>query len=326
MAEQGAQAGEIAAGALKPEAGPAPVQPRKLFGGITGLGEGAAPVIQPYLPQDLVGGTIPYIPGTEDEAIWNAASQSCGTERVHYCYTINEGRCWYLAAPSSSLSSNPDSWCPLAAALPGNSEFWDRETIYLYEQEGAAGALRWDPDTGRMQVFLGAARTILPRIQSMDANFVTINPEVAKPVLWRNRALRQEMLSRLTVKMLLVSGIMVTVVSLFVLLGAFMMANLITPKLDKAKQVTTEATNQLMVESSNALQNNVSKHLSRIIDLYDTIGGFGGILTKYEVKADGSVEWQALIPAPSSPTSCRPRLWAPKTTRSGSRARISAGS
>jgi hypothetical protein len=271
------------------------------LGAFSDFMEGGGPVLQPYLPSELVGGAIPCIPGTEDEAVWNAASQACGTERVHYCYTISEGRCWYLATPSSCLAGNPDSWCPLAAALPGNSEFWDRETIYLYEQEGSAGALRWEAETGRMQVFLGAARTILPRIQSMEANFATINPEVAKPVPWRNRALRQEKLSRIIVKAMLFSGIGVTLVSLLLLLGSYMAANVLSPQLDRARQASAEASNQLMVEASNALQSSTNKHLSRIIELYDTIGGFGGVLVKYEVKADGGVEWQALIPGAVSP-------------------------
>ena len=42
-------------------------------------------LLKPFLPQELVGGTLPHIPGTEEEAVWNAASQACGTEKVHYC-------------------------------------------------------------------------------------------------------------------------------------------------------------------------------------------------------------------------------------------------
>lgn len=257
--------------------------------------------LKAFLPTEMVGGSIPYIPGKEDEAVWNAAAQSCGTERVHYCYTINEGRCWYLATPSSSLASDPDSWCPLAAALPGNSEFWDKQTVYLYEQEGAAGALRWEAETGRMQVFLGAARTLLPRIQSMEANFVTINPEVARPVAWKNRALHQEKLSRMTARLLLVSGLLVTLVSLFIWAGAYMLSAIISPRLDKAKAVTTEATNQLMIDAANALQSNTDKHMARVIELLNITSGFGGVLTRYEVKSGNTVEWEALVPSAVEP-------------------------
>lgn len=279
-----------------------PAKP-SVFGGIAGImSDGATPQLQPYLPSDLVGGSIPYVPGFEYEGVWNAAAQACGTERVHFCYTVGEGRCWYLATPSSSLASSPDSWCPLAAALPGNSEYWDRQTVYLYEQEGAAGALRWDSETGRMQVFLGAARTILPRIQSMEANFVTINPEVAKPVPWKNKALRQEMLSRMTAKVLLFTGLFVTFVSLLIGVGAYLTASVTSPQVDKAKSVTTEATNQLLLDASVALQSNTDQHLARIVELFNTIGSFGGVLVKYEVKQGGAVEWEALIPSAVQPS------------------------
>ena len=287
------------------ELGPAKRKPAvsgSAFGGVSTFGEPGAVSLQPYLPSDLVGGSIPYVPGTEDEGVWNAASQSCGTERVHYCYTINEGRCWYLATPSSSLASSPDSWCPLAAALPGNSEYWDRQTVYLYEQEGAAGALRWDSETGRMQIFLGASRTILPRIQSMEANFVTVNPEVARSVPWKNRALLQEKLSRMMARALLFSGLAVTLVSFLIWIGAYMTANIISPQLDKAKETTTEATNKLMLDASVALQSNTDIYLARIVELFNVVGSFGGVLTKYEVKAGGIVEWEALIPSAVAPS------------------------
>jgi hypothetical protein len=252
--------------------------------------------LQPFLPMELVGGSIPYVAGKEDEAVWNAAAQACGTERVHYCFTVDEGRCWYLAAPSSSLGSAPDSWCPLASALPGNSEHWDKQTVYLYEQEGTAGALRWDQETGRLQIFLGVSRTILPRIQSMEANFMTINPETAKPVPWKNRALHQEQLSRMLTRALFYSGILVTIAALLVWVGAYAVANSLTPKLDKARDVTTQATNALLMEAANALQSNTDHHLARVLELLNMTSSFGGVLTRYEVKSDNSVEWQALIP------------------------------
>lgn len=248
-----------------------------------------------FLPSELIGGSIPQIPGMEDEAVWNAASQACGTERVHYCYSIDSGRCWYLAVPSVALASNPDSWCPLAAALPGNSEFWDRETVYLYEQEGVASALRWDPETARMQVFIGAARTLLPRIQSMDANFVTINPDVAAIVPWRNRALRTEKLSRATARTLLLSGLAVCFGLILFLGFQYTWTIFIRRDLESVSKATEKASNDLMVNAYNALQSDTIKHMVRIQDLLDTLRTIEGTLVKYEVNK-GQTTWQALVP------------------------------
>ena len=76
---------------------------------LAGEAAAAAKNLKPYLPQELVGGMIPHIAGTEDEAVWNAASQSCGTEKIHYAYSIEDGRIWYLACPSAALASNASS-------------------------------------------------------------------------------------------------------------------------------------------------------------------------------------------------------------------------
>lgn len=251
--------------------------------------------LTPFLPQELVGGAIPHVPGSEDEAVWNAAAQACGTERVHYCYSIEDKRVWFLACPSASLASNPDSWCPLAAALPGRSEYWDRETVYLYEQEGMASALRWDPETGRMQVFLGAARTLLPRIQSMDANFVTVNPEVAEVVPWRNRALRTEKLSRAAANSLLYFALALNALILVFLLAQYAMTGMVKRDLASVKQASDRASSDLMINAYNALQSDTIKHMVRIQELLEALQKIDGTLVKYEVKQN-SVEWQALVP------------------------------
>jgi hypothetical protein len=252
--------------------------------------------LSPYLPGDLVGGSIPQVPGMEDEGVWNAASQACGTERVHFVYSVEEGRCWYLACPSTSMASNPDSWCPLAAALPGNSEYWDRQTVYLYEQEGMASALRWDPETGRMQVFLGAARTLLPRIQSMDANFVTLNPDVAQVVPWKNRQLRTELLGRATAKALLFAGLFINFVAIAILVFQIVATNFVSRDLDKVRQDTEAATSQLMMNAYSALQSEPIKHMVRIQQLLDSLSRIDGTLVEYQLDK-GRVTWEALVPA-----------------------------
>lgn len=251
--------------------------------------------LKPYLPQEMVGGSVPHIPGSEEEAVWNAAAQACGTEKVHYCYSVDEGRIYYLACPSSMIASNPDSWCPLAAALPGNSEYWDRETVYLYEQEGVASALRWDPETGRMQVFLGASRTILPRIQSMDANFVTVNPLVADMVPWRNRNLKTEKLSRATARMLVYSGLMVNLAAVFILVFNYVAINLKERNLALVQSETSRASNDLMLNAYNAMQSDTIRHMVRIQEILDQLAKVDGTLVKYDVKGNDVVV-EALVP------------------------------
>ncbi len=245
----------------------------------------------------MIGGNIPHIPGSEEEAVWNAASQACGTEKVHFCYTAEGGRLWYLACASSALASNPDSWCPLAAALPGNSEYWDKETVYLYEQEGVASALRWDPETGRMQVFLGASRTILPRVQTMDANFVTINPDVASVVPWQNRNLKTEKLSRAMVRLLLISGMVVALISVMILIFNYLLINFVQRDLTQVKAQTESASGDLMMKAYNAMQSDTVRNMVRIQELLDNLAKVDGTLVRYEVR-DGSLQWEALVPQP----------------------------
>lgn len=255
----------------------------------------ARKLYQPALPTELVAGAIPHIPGAEEEGVWNAAVQACGTERVHFTYTVEEGRCWYIATPSSSLASYPDSWCPLAAALPGNSEHWDRETVYIYEKDGQAGALRWDKETGRMQLFLGAARTILPKVQSMNASFVTINPDTADIYPWINIELKVDMLTRAIAKIMVVTGVIIGILAALYIMGMFAYANTLRPQLDDTKSETELASMQLLNDAARSLENDALKHIIRIQELSDTLIQIQGTLVKYEVK-NGATTWEALVP------------------------------
>lgn len=292
------QAG-LAVPAQTPPSTPAPQAQIPLKPGIAdriaGEARGFKIRLQPFLPSELIGGSIPHVPGLEEEAVWNAASQATGTERVHYTYTIDEGRCWYLAAPSSALASHPDSWCPLVAALPGNSEYWDRQTVYIYEQEGMASALRWDPETGRMQVFLGPSRTLLPRIQTMDANFVTISPDVARQVPWKNRRLRTEKLARATAMILLYTGLLVNFGAILFLVSQLVMTNFVQRDLARVRADTERQSSELMVQAYNALQSDTIRHMVRVQELLDGLIKIDGTLVKYEVNGR-TVKWEALVP------------------------------
>ncbi len=279
----------------------APLRPKPSMSDIlSGEKKDFAANLKPYLPQDLIGGSLPHIPGSEEEAVWNAAAQACGTEKVHYTYTVNEGRIWYLACPSASLASNPDSWCPLAAALPGNSEYWDKETVYLFEQEGQASALRWDPETNRMQVFLGASRTILPRVQSMDANFVTINPAVSDVYPWSNRTLKTEQMSRALVRTLLYTGLIVNAVIAIILVLNLISIGFVDRDLENVKDKSDRAALELVEKASNVMQSDTIQHMVRIQQLLDKIALSNGYLTKYDVSGN-SAKWQAIVPQALAP-------------------------
>ena len=281
-----------AAPAADPKASPAPKS--GFLDMITGDDKQAPKELMPHLPSEIIGGSVPYIPGTEEEAVWNAATQACGTERVHYVYAVDTNRIWYIATPSSSLASHPDTWCPLVAALPGKSEFWDKETVYLYEQEGVSSALRWDPDTNRMQVFLGPSRTVLPKVQSMDANFVTINAEMAEAVPWRNHGLRIDQMARAAARMLLLSGIFATFCALCFIAVLYVQAITIQPNLEKAKTDTLQATSDLTRQAQQSFENDAIRHMIRIQELLDALLRVEGTLVKYQVNGS-TVQWEALV-------------------------------
>ena len=255
----------------------------------------ARKIYSPELPAEIVAGSIPHITGVEEESVWNAAVQACGTERVHFTFTVHEGKCWYLATPSSALASYPDSWCPLAAALPGNSEYWDQETVYIYEKDGQASALRWDKESGRMQLFLGASRTILPKVQSMDANFVTINADMADIAPWVNLELKTDMLTRAAGKIMVITGALVAILATLYIMGMFAYANMITPQLDQTKSETELASMQLLNDAARSLENDTIDHIIRIQELLDSLLQIQGTLVKYEVKG-AQVTWEALVP------------------------------
>lgn len=252
--------------------------------------------LTPYLPSELVGGSLPYVPGMEEETVWNAAAQSCATEKVHYVYSIEGDKIWYLACPSSQMASNPDSWCPLAAALPGNSEYWDKQTVYIYEKDGTAGALRWDQETGRMQIFLGAARTILPRIQSMDANFITINDHVAGIVPWNNRQMRTELLSRASARILLVAGVGLSLLLIAFNALQYVTINFLDRNLEEVRKQTDDASVNLLMEAQKLSRNQVAEYTFRMQQLLDDLSRIDGTLVRFEV-TKGKLQWEALVPA-----------------------------
>jgi len=129
----------------------------------------------------------------------------------------------------------------------------------------------------------------------MDANFVTINPEVADIVPWRNRMLKTEKLARATAKMLVVSGIAVAISAAVILAFSWISINLLQRNLEHVKEQTQQSSVALVREANSAMQSDTIKHMVRIQELLDNLAGIDGTLVKYEVDK-GRVSWEALVP------------------------------
>src|SRR5690606_545819 len=112
--------------------------------------------------------------------------------------------------------------------------------------------------------FLGAARTLLPRMQSMDANFVTINAEVADVVPWHNRQLRTEKLSRAASMSLLYVGIAINLIIFLFLTFQHILTNTTIKSLDEVKMKSEKASQDLMKGAYDALQSDSIRHMVRI--------------------------------------------------------------
>jgi hypothetical protein len=146
-----------------------------------------------------------------------------------------------------------------------------------------------------MQVFLGASRTILPRVQSMDANFVSINAEAAQPVPWRNRMLKTEKMSRGVALFLVVSGVLVNLLAILILLVTVASISFFDRNLEEVKRQTDQAALELMKNAAGVMQSDAIKHMVRIQTLLDSLSQVNAYMTKYEV-VDKKVTWEAIVP------------------------------
>jgi hypothetical protein len=250
----------------------------------------------PYLPVELIAGEVPYIAGFERDTVWNAASQACGTEKVNFTYAVDvkNDKVTYLACPTSTLASNPDSWCPLVAALPGNPEFIDKQTVYVYEQDASTAAMRWSEETNRIQLFVGASRTILPKIQSMDTNFVTIGQDNPHVIPWKNTQLKTEKLARALIRAITLSGIALSSILLVILMFSSLSLTFTKKDLSQLERDNKKASTTLIETSYKAMHSDILSHNVRVQQLIDDLPKFDGTLVKYEV-SKGKVIWEALI-------------------------------
>jgi hypothetical protein len=124
---------------------------------------------------------------------------------------------------------------------------------------------------------------------------VTINPELADIVPWKNRQLATEKLSRASSMALLFTGIGITLIIFLFLVFQFILTNTLSRNLQKVREETDQATNTLILGAYQALQSDSIKHMVRIQEMLDELGKIDGTLVKYQVE-NGQVLWEVLMP------------------------------
>lgn len=246
-------------------------------------------IVQPFIPDEIVGGIVPYFPGHEREAVWYAATQACQTDDVRFVYTVARNRCWYLATRSALLASSPDSWCPIALALPQEGNDLLKNTVYTYAQNGRMAALYWDSSLQAFHISVGETRGIGKELMMKDADIIVIDAAAACPMPWEQRERFTAEPDRLLSWIIVIAGLAGAIISLMVMVTA-------------SSQVTTTPALEQPTLSRGAratetgAPTDASTDVWRIMGLLDAIYTAGGTLVRYEVSASGTIEWEALVP------------------------------
>lgn len=252
--------------------------------------------LTPFIPDEIVGGSVPYFPGIEREAVMNAAAQACATDRVHFTYTIAHGRCWYLATRSALLASAPDSWCPLALALPQEDVPQENNAIYVYSHGAMTAALQCDMDRHHLQVYLGKSRLMLPGLLKKGDPIYDVPTEDALPRPWINEQLRRDRASQGAARFLLNSGLATGALTVIIGSAVALSPVLMNPEVEQVRLKTIQATNKTLRDAQGQFANAAILHMHRIQELLDALVTVKGTLVRYEVKGGAAVEWEALVP------------------------------
>lgn len=250
-----------------------------------------------HLPLDIVGGSVPYDPGRQEQDIIKAASMALGTERIVFHYSVFDNRCWYLAIPSSELADNPYAWCPLANALPGGDAFIDKDHCYIYEQDDVAAALSWNRSNGRMEVFAGAAKMVLPKLKTLQKPMKHLKADELSPIIWFNHRLNQEKQSKRTASLFLMSGLCLLILSFAY--GIFIHTKFLfeNEALGREKQETVSQSVHLIEKTKSLYKKSPEFYFFEYFSLQEKVQALGGELESYKIGNDGKARiFKARIP------------------------------
>ena len=255
-----------------------------------------------YFPPDVIAGCCPRVVGQEENIVWNAAAETCDTERVHIVWQSSETKIWYLAVRSSAVASHTGSWCPFASLLPGMKNASPPPVCYTYYSDETATMMAVSADS--LQIFRGTALVVRAKAErtarDMDnAPIIELVPDKIMgltPVPWYSVSLFEDRARRILAALSVVVALTFAGFSFLIWLSASM--SLITAKHDLTETLdrTKSKTMELMRTVERLRTSKMREQLSGFADLNDGLLSINGFLEVYEITGN-KARWRAIIPS-----------------------------
>lgn len=255
-----------------------------------------------HFPADLIGGCCPRVAGEEEDIVWNAAAEAADTERVHVVWQAKGDRIWYLAVRSADISSNPNTWCPFGALLPGMKEAADPPTIYTYFSDESATMMTVLPEG--LQIHRGTTSVIRAKAERTsreleNAPIIEMIPdriEKLTPVPWYSLSLFEERARRVLATLAVVGAILFAGLAMVIWLAAAMATVSARADIKEITERSEQKSLQLMKMVQNQRASPMREQLARFADVNDSLLGLNGYLEIYQIKSNKAI-WRAVLPA-----------------------------
>lgn len=258
-------------------------------------------VEETYFPPDIVGGTCPRVAGQEEELVWNAAAEACDSERVHVVWHSFDNRIWYLAVKSSDLASHPNSWCPMAAVLPGAKDASAAPICYTHYGEEMATMMTVTQDS--LQIFRGTNLVVRAKAERIsrendNAPIIELIPDMIAgltPVPWYSISLFEDRARRMIAIAAVLVSVALTGLAFLVWLLASMALITTRQDLSQTQRNTQNKVTDLMGMVQNLHASSVRDQIAKFDNLNEGLLDLNGYLEIYEIKG-GRERWRAVVP------------------------------
>ncbi len=253
-----------------------------------------------YFPQELIGGCCPRVIGEEQDIVWNAAAEAADSERLHVVWQAKGDKIWYLAVRSSEMGSHPNTWCPLAALLPGMKDASPPPSCSTYYSDEAATMMTVTVDG--LQIHRGTASVVRAKAERTSRELgvpvveLTLDRiELLTPVPWYSLSLFEDRARRILAAFSVISAMGFATLALVVWFLAAMSMIASGSNLDEIRARSEEKSLRLMQSVQNLRASPMREQLAKFADVNDGLLNLNGFLEIYQIK-DGKVVWRAVLP------------------------------